>query len=196
MGNKHPSIAPYETLATQDAPLAIAVGNNRQFRALVTSIGVPGLAVDKRFASNSDRVRHRRELIRELEAALSADTAASWAQRLQAAGIPCGPLNDLSGAIDLANRLGLDPIASFDGTATEPGISTLANPVRLSATPVHYRRRPPSLGADTGEVRAWLSADDDPSVLDGKTPLADGPDTPPVATGHLEAWRAGRSSGT
>ncbi len=156
MGNRHPSIAPYETLATGDGPLAVAVGNDRQFRALANVLGRPSLADDERFATNSARVAHREALVAELEAVLVTDACAGWAGRLQAAGVPCGPVNDLDGAVALADRLGLDPVVVFDRAGMEP-IATLANPLRLSGTPVAYRLPPPELGADSARVRAWLA---------------------------------------
>jgi crotonobetainyl-CoA:carnitine CoA-transferase CaiB-like acyl-CoA transferase len=151
MGNRHPSIAPYETLATRDGALAVAVGNDRQFRTFAAVIDRPSLADDPRFATNSARVEHRSDLVTALEEALRADTAEAWTGRLQAAGVPCGTVNDLAGAIDLATRLGLDPVARLDG------IATLASPLRLSDTPVRYDRPPPALGADSAEIRRWLA---------------------------------------
>jgi crotonobetainyl-CoA:carnitine CoA-transferase CaiB-like acyl-CoA transferase len=164
MGNQHPSIAPYETLATRDAPLAVAVGNDRQFRVFAAVLGRPELAEDERFSTNPARVAHRPELVRQLEAALHTDTATEWTARLQAAGVPCGPVNDIGAALDLATALGLAPVATFDSADGEPAVATLANPLGLGRTPVQYRRRPPELGADSAEVRAWL-ADPDAAPL-------------------------------
>jgi crotonobetainyl-CoA:carnitine CoA-transferase CaiB-like acyl-CoA transferase len=160
MGNEHPSVAPYETLATRDVPLAVAIGNDRQFRVFATALGRPELADDERFATNSARVANRPELVERLQAALRTDTAGAWTARLSAAGIPCGPINDIGAALDLATALGLDPIAGFAAVGSDPAIATLANPLRLSATPVRYDRPPPSLGADSAEVRSWLAGDD------------------------------------
>lgn len=157
MGNQHPSITPYETLATQDVPLAVAIGNDRQFRLFVAALGVPELADDERFSSNPARVSHRGELIEQLHLALRTDTAASWTMRLQAVGIPCGPVNGIGAALDLATLLNLDPIATFAAAGANPAIATLASPLRLSRTPVSYGRPPPGLGADSTEVRAWLA---------------------------------------
>jgi formyl-CoA transferase len=154
MGNRHPSIAPYETLTTGDGALAVAVGNDRQFRTFAKLVGRPALADDFRFRTNAARVEHRGALVAALEDALRADTAESWTRRLQAAGVPCGTVNDLAGAVDLATRLGLDPVAAFPG-----GIATLASPLRLGDTPVRYDRPPPALGADTDEVRRWLTSE-------------------------------------
>lgn len=97
MGNRHPSIAPYETLACRDGPLAVAVGNDRQFRALAQALGAPELADDDRFRRNQDRVQNRTELVETLEDLLSSDTPQSWTERLTAASVPCGPVNTLSG---------------------------------------------------------------------------------------------------
>jgi crotonobetainyl-CoA:carnitine CoA-transferase CaiB-like acyl-CoA transferase len=157
MGNQHPSIAPYETLATADVPLAVAVGNDRQFRTFVAALGEPELADDDRFSSNPARVDHRLELIEALRVAMRVDTAAGWATRLQAAGIPSGPVNDVGAALDLATRLGLDPVATFAAAGADPAIATMASPLRLGSTPVRYDRPPPGLGADSAEVRAWLA---------------------------------------
>lgn len=155
MGNRHPSIAPYETLRAADAPLAVAVGNDRQFRALCTALGMGGLADDPRFADNAARVAHREALADALESALAVGTAAHWVDVLGAVGVPCGPVNDLAGAFALATRLGLEPVTTMPGHDGHP-VAQLSNPVRLSATPPRYERPPPALGADGGDVLAWL----------------------------------------
>ena len=150
MGNRHPSIAPYESYPTADTPLVIAVGNDRQFRACVDVLGVPELADDPRFATNPARVQNRDALYEVMCARLSAVGAEEWFTRLSAAGVPAGPIHDLEGAFGLAERLGLEPVATVEG---EP---TVANPIRLGRTPVSYRTAPPALGstdiADVGRA--------------------------------------------
>jgi crotonobetainyl-CoA:carnitine CoA-transferase CaiB-like acyl-CoA transferase len=141
-------------------PLAVAVGNDRQFGLFTAALGVPALAEDVRFATNPARVAHRVELIEALHVALRTDSAAGWTIRLQAVGIPCGPVNDVGAALDLAARLGMDPISTFPAVGGDPAIATLASPLRLRATPVRYDRPPPALGADSAEVRSWLAAAD------------------------------------
>jgi len=158
MGNEHPSIAPYETLATANGRLAVAVGNDRQFGRLSDAIGRSHLARDSRFGTNSARVAHRPALIAELESALATATAHAWTEQLQAVGVPCGPVNDIGAALDLASELGLDPIVilpNSEGTA----IATLASPLQFSTTPVRYHRPPPALGEHTAALRDWLIAD-------------------------------------
>ena len=146
MGNRHPSIAPYELVPTADRALALAVGNDRQFGALVTELGAPDLADDPRFARNSDRVAHRGELLDALLPLLAADTADHWFDRLTAAGVPCGPVNDLGEAFALAERLGLAPIATIDDPRRDGPVATVASPIALSTTPPTYRSAPPRLG--------------------------------------------------
>jgi crotonobetainyl-CoA:carnitine CoA-transferase CaiB-like acyl-CoA transferase len=164
MGNQHPSIAPYETLRTADGPLAVAVGNDRQFAVMTAAVGRPGLAADPRFATNPARVANRGALVAELEAALGTRTAAEWTSILQERGVPCGPVNDLHEAIDLATRLGLDPVVSLGESSGS--IATVANPIGLGRSAVRYHRAPPALGVDNEQVRAWLADGD-------ATPLAD-----------------------
>jgi crotonobetainyl-CoA:carnitine CoA-transferase CaiB-like acyl-CoA transferase len=154
MGNRHPSIAPYESLETQDGPLAVAIGNDRQFAAMVAALERPDLAPDERFRTNRDRVANRDALAAELESALADRTAAEWTKILGDSGIPCGPVNDIGQALGLAESLGLSPIVSLPSDAGE--IATLASPLTLHRTPVRYHRAPPALGADSDEVRRWL----------------------------------------
>ncbi|MFH8567233.1 CaiB/BaiF CoA transferase family protein [Streptomyces sp. NPDC017993] len=153
MGNRHPSIAPYETLACRGGLLAVAAGNDRQFRALVTALGSPELADDLRFARNQDRVQHRTDLINALEDRLVADTPQGWTERLAAVSVPCGPVNTLSEALELAERLGLDPVTPVgDGR-----IPQVTSPLRLSGTPVAQPAAPPRLDEHGAPLRTWLS---------------------------------------
>ncbi|MFD3946135.1 CaiB/BaiF CoA transferase family protein [Streptomyces sp. NPDC058579] len=148
MGNRHPSIAPYEVFEARDRPLVLAVGNDRQFRALCARLGLPALADDARFATNSARVAHREELVAALSGPLAERTADSWFDELTAAGVPCGPINDLAAAFELADRLGLAPRVPAD--AAGPG--QVVNPVTLGATPPSYRAAPPRLGEHTAAL--------------------------------------------
>jgi len=151
MGNRHPSIAPYETLATADTPIVIAVGNDGQFRTFCRVLGDEALADDARFATNADRVTDRDALVEALEARLRTATAAAWVDRLRLEGIPCGVVHDVAEAFAYARTVGLDPVATItgrDGTA----VDTVANPLHLSATPIRYDLAPPRVGEHTREV--------------------------------------------
>ncbi|MEV7672188.1 CoA transferase [Streptomyces sp. NPDC088752] len=148
MGNRHPSITPYEVFEAEDRPLVLAVGNDRQFRTLCERLGLPELAGDGRFATNAARVAHREELAAALAGPLESRTADAWCEELTAAGVPCGPINDLAAAFDLADRLGLAP--RVPESAAGPG--QVAHPIRLGATPPSYRAAPPRLGEHTDAV--------------------------------------------
>jgi crotonobetainyl-CoA:carnitine CoA-transferase CaiB-like acyl-CoA transferase len=144
MGNRHPSISPYEVYATAEGELVLAVGNDRQFAALCEELGAPELATDSRFATNPARVEHREALGAELERLLTARPAAAWADALLARRVPAGQVNDLGAAFAFAERLGLDPTVAIpreDGTE----VSLTRNPIRLSSTPPTYRTAPPDL---------------------------------------------------
>ncbi|MEU0742819.1 CoA transferase [Streptomyces sp. NPDC006134] len=146
LGNAHPSIAPYETFHAADRPIALAVGNDRQFAALTALLGRPGLADDARFRTNPDRVAHRADLRAVLQERLRTRTADHWAEVLPAAGVPAGPVNALDEAFAYAERLGLQAVVDAGGTPQ------VAHPVRFGATPARYRLAPPGLGEHTDAV--------------------------------------------
>jgi crotonobetainyl-CoA:carnitine CoA-transferase CaiB-like acyl-CoA transferase len=152
LGNRHPSITPYETYRAADSELAVACGNDALFRRLCAAIGRPELADDARYADNSGRLEHRDALTADLEAAFATAPAAEWVARLGAAGVPAGPINDIAEAFAFAQDLGLEP---WDETG---GVRTPRSPMRLHATPAAVRRRPPRLGEHDAEIRAWLAA--------------------------------------
>ncbi|MGZ8178308.1 CaiB/BaiF CoA transferase family protein [Williamsia sp. SKLECPSW1] len=142
MGSRHPSIVPYEVLPTADRPIAIAVGNDVQFRRFAAAIGAADLADDDRFRTNSDRVAHHDDLIAAIVPALARSGADEWFEVLTAAGVPAGPINDMAEAFAFARSVGIEPaIGVDDGAGT-----TVRNPIGMSVTPPTYRTPPPSLG--------------------------------------------------
>lgn len=146
IGNAHPSVAPYELLRTADGELVLAVGTDRQFRALTQVLGCPELAEEERFATNAARVRAREQLRACLESRLSARPAAHWVRALSAVRVPAGEVNDIAAAFALAEELGLDPIVAVPGP--DGRVTRLTrNPIGLSATPPSYRTAPPALPA-------------------------------------------------
>lgn len=146
IGNAHPSVAPYELLRTADGELVLAVGTDRQFRALTQVLGCPELAEEERFATNAARVRAREQLRACLESRLSARPAAHWVRALSAVRVPAGEVNDIAAAFALAEELGLDPIVAVPGP--DGRVTRLTrNPIGLSATPPSYRTAPPPLPA-------------------------------------------------
>lgn len=143
-GNAHPSIAPYEPLATAEGEIVLAVGNDRQFQRLAATLGAPHLAEDERFRTNSDRVGHRDDLRAALESLLSTRSAVDWSDDLRAAGVPAGPVHSVGEALDLAERLGLHPVVSVPGKGRVS--RQVANPISLSRSPATYLSPPPDHG--------------------------------------------------
>jgi len=144
MGNRHPSIAPYEPLRAADGELVVAVGNDRQFAALCSVLGLPELATDRDYATNTARVAHREALAVALEARLGTRPVAEWVAELTAARVPAGRVNDIAEAFALAERLGLQPIVEVprrDGSVAR----LPRNPIGLSRTPPRYVSAPPEL---------------------------------------------------
>ncbi|WP_232717834.1 CaiB/BaiF CoA transferase family protein [Gordonia metallireducens] len=145
MGNRHPSITPYEVFRTADRPFVLAVGNDRQFASLCEVLGRPDLPADERYATNSARVANRQELVAILNDTLSTASADHWFDALTAKRVPCGPLNDIADAVALAERLGLDPVVEIADPRRGEPFRSVANPIRMSATPPRYRSAPPLL---------------------------------------------------
>lgn len=155
MGNAHPSLFPYEPLPTADRDLIIAAGNNGQFSKLCEILGVPDLPRDARFATTKDRNRNREELRPLLIERLRARPAQEWFRLLSAAGVPCGPINDVAGGVNFAREIGLDPVVEV-GTG-ENALPMVRHPISFSLTPPRYSLPPPALGQDNEQIRAWLS---------------------------------------
>jgi crotonobetainyl-CoA:carnitine CoA-transferase CaiB-like acyl-CoA transferase len=160
MGNRHPSIAPYDTFESADGPLVLAVGNDDQWRRFCRVAGLEALEADERFATNPGRVRHYDVLAPSIRQALAADTRAGWTARLVAAGVPCGPVRTVDEALDdaqLAARGMIERLAH--PTAGE--IAVLGVPIKLSATPGGVREPPPTLGQHTDTVLREIGLSDD-----------------------------------
>jgi crotonobetainyl-CoA:carnitine CoA-transferase CaiB-like acyl-CoA transferase len=145
MGNRHPSIAPYELLAAAEGELVVTVGTDRQFRELCEVLGIPELADENRFATNPSRVANRDQLRPLLEAALRTRPAAEWATLLTERRVPAGVVNDVAGAFAFAEALGLEPTIEIPRPDGAP-VRLTRNPIRLSSTPPSYRLPPPRLG--------------------------------------------------
>ena len=155
MGNSHPSVYPYEPLPTADRDVIVAAANDAQFRRLCEVLGVPGLADDARFATNEARTANRDELRPLLTERLATRPAAEWFTELNAAGVPCGPINTVDAGVEFARGIGLEPVV----TAGDPdtGIPTIRHPVGYSATPPSYPLPPPAVDEHGDQIRAWLA---------------------------------------
>lgn len=159
LGNAHPNIVPYQDFPTSDGHMIVTVGNDGQFAGFCNVLGYPEWASDERFATNPQRVRHRAELIALIRAVTVTRTTEAWVGAMEGASVPCGPINTLDGVF-------ADPQVQARGLRIEMphpatgAVPMVANPIRLSESPVAYRRPPPMLGQHTDEVLSeWLALD-------------------------------------
>jgi crotonobetainyl-CoA:carnitine CoA-transferase CaiB-like acyl-CoA transferase len=155
-GTAHPNIVPYQTFATEDGYITVAVGNDSQFAACATCIGRPELAGDVSFKRNSDRVENRESLVQILSDEFSTRTTSAWLERLSEAGVPAGPINSVGDVLTDEYALERGLVRTMRH-ALNPELATVANPVNFSRTPVCYGSAPPTLGQHTNEVLGdWL----------------------------------------
>ena len=157
-GNAHQNIVPYQVFEVADGHMILAVGNDGQFARFCAVAGCAELARDPRFARNADRVRHRATLVPLLAATLKRRPRRDWLEALEAAKVPCGPINDLADVF-------ADPQVQARGMTVDVAhplagsIRLVSSPMKLSATPVRHDRAPPLLGADTEPVLAEFGLD-------------------------------------
>jgi formyl-CoA transferase len=153
-GTRHRLAAPYEALRTADGHMVVGVNSNRLWKRFCEGVGQPALAGEPDFATPGNRMKNRDALQARLEAILSADTSANWVAKLEAAGVPAGPLNDIAQAWD-------DPQIKARGLLAEAGGRPFPRtPIKLHETPVALTRGPAEVGEHTREVlaEAGLSA--------------------------------------
>jgi crotonobetainyl-CoA:carnitine CoA-transferase CaiB-like acyl-CoA transferase len=155
LGNAHPNIVPYETFETADQPIVVAIGSERQWPRFCEALDLVELTQDPRFATNGDRVLHRAELRPILASRFAKESARVWLAALEAASIPCGPINDVVEAFDSeeARALGMTVEQAHPawGAIVQVGI-----PFRLAGTPATIRTPPPTLGEHTDEILGEL----------------------------------------
>ncbi|HEX5640604.1 MAG TPA: CaiB/BaiF CoA-transferase family protein [Burkholderiaceae bacterium] len=150
-GNAHPNIVPYQVFGAADGHVVIAVGNDSQFVKFCEVAGCPELSSHPSYRRNADRVRNRDAVLAIVEPLVRARPVAFWVERLEGAGVPCGPINNIAQALAdpqvAARALRIDLPHPLSGV-----VPLVANPIKLSATPPVYDRPPPTLGQHTTEV--------------------------------------------
>ena len=161
LGNRHPTVVPYKTFEVADGIMIIAVGNDRQFRALCEEMDVAHLADDPRFANSRARLANRDAIEAMVQDLVRGHTRAELIARFEACGVPSGPVNTIKDVFE-------DPFIDARGTVhrftREDGVEipVVAYPGKLSATPADYRRQPPRVGEHTLEIlREWLPIADE-----------------------------------
>ena len=154
-GNAHPNIVPYETFATSDGEIVVAVGSERQWPRFCAAIGAPELADDPRFSTNGDRVTARATLRPLIAERLGARSTDAWLAALTAADVPCGPVTDILTAFESPEANARSMLIEVEhpafGLLRQAGI-----PIEFGATPGAVRTAPPLLGEHTDEILAEL----------------------------------------
>ncbi|HEX7102607.1 MAG TPA: CaiB/BaiF CoA-transferase family protein [Nitrolancea sp.] len=161
-GNAHATIVPYQTFKARDQWIIVGVGNDRQFQALCTMLGIPEIATDARFATNPQRVEHRDELIALLAEIFVTDDGARWLEGMSAAGIPCGPINTIDQVMTHPQIEHRGMIVDVPHP-TAGSVKVVGPPFIMSDTPAQVRSHPPLLGEQTDEIlrgRIGLSPDE------------------------------------
>ncbi len=155
-GNQHPNIVPYQVFEAADGHVIVAAGNDAQFRRTCAFLGVEGLANTPDYATNPARVANRANLIATLAPLFRARTVQAIIEGLESAGVTVGPVNTLDQTLASDQVAAREMVIEMPRPDT-PTVRLLGNPLKLSATPVTYRRPPPHVGENEDEVRALLS---------------------------------------
>jgi crotonobetainyl-CoA:carnitine CoA-transferase CaiB-like acyl-CoA transferase len=166
LGNAHPHIVPTDTYETRSGPVMVCVGNDPQFRRLGELLGEPGLADDPRFATNRDRVAHRRELGATLDRLFAPLERDAFVARANAATVPVAPVLELDEVFAQPQVAARDMLIEFDHP-TVGRMRQVGFPIKLGATPARFVHPPPLLGQHTEEVLAELAAAPEPSPRGG-----------------------------
>lgn len=165
-GNIHPSLAPYQDFKTNDGNVLLAIGNDGQFARFCAAAGHPEWAQDPRFATNTARVDNRADLLMLMTPLMQTRGTQEWITLLEDKAVPCGPINNIAQAFEdpQVKARGIQMELPRDGATNGDGIgkvATVANPIRMSVTPVTYRIAPPVLGQHTNEVLQEMGLDAD-----------------------------------
>jgi crotonobetainyl-CoA:carnitine CoA-transferase CaiB-like acyl-CoA transferase len=158
LGNRHPTIAPYETFPTSDGEIVVAVGNDAIWCRFCPAIDLPELADDPKFRTNKDRLAHYGELRAVLESAIATRSRAEWTVRFQAASVPCGSVRDVAEVLADPHLQAREMIATLPHATLGP-TRVINTPIKLSDTPGELRTAPPTLGQHTDAVLAELGYD-------------------------------------
>jgi crotonobetainyl-CoA:carnitine CoA-transferase CaiB-like acyl-CoA transferase len=162
LGNRHPSIAPYQTFRASDGYFVLACGNDGQFASTCAIAGIPEASSDPRFATNAERVRNVNALEDQLEQRFADRKMHEIVATLTAVGVPAGPILDVAQAFAFAAAIGLNTIDEVED-AGGGVFRSVASPIDLDATPTHTRSAPPRLDEHGDEVRTWLEGPDVPT---------------------------------
>jgi len=163
LGNRHPSITPFSSFTAKDGHIIVGAGNDRLWERLVNILGRPDLAADPRFATNADRTANVKELTAILNSIFQQRTIAEWIETLEAAGLPCAPINTIDRIVNDPHIKAREMIVELEhpvaGKLKVPGV-----PVKMSATPGAAERPAPLLGQHTAEILQELLGWDEQEI--------------------------------
>ncbi|MDP3491914.1 MAG: CoA transferase [Hyphomonadaceae bacterium] len=154
-GNLHSTTAPSDLYRCSDGSIIINIGNNAQFIKLCNVLKLDAIAVDPRFSTNTQRLQHREELESAVRAAFARGSVRKWVAELEAASVPCGPINSFEDVFS-------DPQVKARGVVRKvkhslgEDVSTVSNPIRLSRTPINYEKSAPLLGEHNADIDKLL----------------------------------------
>jgi crotonobetainyl-CoA:carnitine CoA-transferase CaiB-like acyl-CoA transferase len=152
LGNQHPNIVPYQVFPTADGYVVLSVGNDPTFKRFCDAFGLMHLLDDPRFATNAARVENRQLVTDTLTPTMKQHPTGWWVERLEGLKIGCGPINTLADVFADPQVVARQAVVHMPHAANPDGVRVIANPVRLSETPVAYRIPPPVLGQHTDAV--------------------------------------------
>lgn len=153
LGNAHPNIVPYQSFETSDGYMILAVGNDAQFAKFCQEAGQPELAEDERFVTNAQRVANREALVALLEPLVRERSTANWIAALEARSVPCGPINSIGDAFNDPQIKARQMQIEIDHPGALSGRSpSVANPLKMSGTPIAYDKPAPLLGEHTRKI--------------------------------------------
>ncbi|QLB59403.1 CoA transferase [Acinetobacter indicus] len=159
-GNAHANIVPYQVFKAQEGEFIIACGNDQQFLALCDAIGLPEVPKDPRFSRNSGRVMHREEVSQILQQHFYTQPAKTWVDLIRAVKVPVGMINNLQQTLEEEQVLAREMVIQMPHTLRED-YTSIGSPIKLSKTPVEYKKAPPCLGEDTDNILSqFLSAEE------------------------------------
>jgi len=157
LGNQHPNIVPYQVFPTKDGYMVLSVGNDPTFARFCDNTGLSHLLEDERFATNAARVANRQLVTDTLTPVMQTRTTTEWVDMLEALKIGCGPINTLEQVFADPQIIARNVVVELPHPTAEGGkVKVIANPVRLSETPVDYRITPSTVGAQTNDVLTSL----------------------------------------
>ncbi|MEM6617178.1 MAG: CaiB/BaiF CoA-transferase family protein, partial [Pseudomonadota bacterium] len=153
LGNGHPTIVPYDTVPASDGEFIIAVGNDSQFQRLCETLGAPEWSSDPRFEKNTDRVANRHVLMALIAEQTSKKSKTHWIEALEKVTVPCGPVNTIPEAFADPQAFERQMIIEMESPVggSDP-LKLIGNPIKMSETPVSYRRPPPRVGQHSKDI--------------------------------------------